>query len=324
MTVSDEPIPYVDDNDLRLALVFLLGYKEFTLASRSFMLNDHQRELADIQAGTGAYVDLPTTTRQFLEARLYLEMVERITMLVEDLAGMTSALLDLPRVLEELINAPSSEPGRVLQRLDSTAWSMLMRYRPLDEFDLAEDDLAFVQGIRDRQVARCQDITQLAIEFSDLYWPVFLKHKHGNPLIYGLRPIDIDGEPTFSINALYNRRQPRQTKGALLSQTSYEKLGVLFNALLFLLFQLVERTIDFMRQDGIGLLEGQKLLFPLTEGYLARLQRIADRTSVGARDINATMRVEIEPSAIERHRRFMSRLDEATKRWAAPADRPGL
>ena len=128
---------------------------------------------------------------------------------------------NLSKFQEYLIHSP--KPKIILSSLDDESWNRILHYAELKNLPISDKDEQFLKNIRNRSCKHLQTIVKFCIDFLNLHKIFFNKFKHGNFIIYGLEKVEINGEPSFLIPAIYNRRQTDKVKPIIVNRTIYEK-----------------------------------------------------------------------------------------------------
>jgi len=229
-------------------LAILKNLLKLGVVSRTFMLKEHDLILKDIVNGIGKYSDYSTEQREWLESLIYIQLLERIFFLIEDFTKVINGLNgDLCEFLENLIDSPN--PEKILRSLDYEKWNRILRYAELENLPISDKDKQFLSDIRNKSCKHLLAIVKFCLDFLNLHKIFFNKFKHGNSIIYGFKKIKINGETSFLIPAIYNRRTPEKTKPIIINRKIYEKWKTFHDSIVILISDLIERTIAYIERD---------------------------------------------------------------------------
>jgi len=238
----------LEEMGLMPTVAILKNLFQLGVLSRTFMLKEHDLMLKDLTLGVGKYSKYSIQQREWLESLVYIELLERICFLIEDFAKVINGLnSDLRKFQENLIHSP--KPDTILSRLNYESWNKILHYAELKSLPISERDKQFLKDIRNRSCKQLQTIVEFCSDFFKLHKIFFNKFKHGNSIIYGFKKVEINGEPSFLIPAVYNRRQPDKVKPIIVNRTIYEKWKTFNDAIVILIRDLIERTIAFIERD---------------------------------------------------------------------------
>jgi hypothetical protein len=258
------------------------------------MLVEHKKVLERVLKREGHFAEYPVKALDFLECRIYVEMLERLFLSIEDFTSVVFALLgDFDSFPKRIIHP--EKPAKVLKSISADVWHRLLRYEDLARYELTGDEKVFIEGQRRKNVQHLQGITAALLKFVELNDQVFLKHKHGNLLRYGVSPIDVNGERMFFIPAFFRPQKPDNVAGVFVSARYYDIWGQMFDAVNLMTKDIVERSLIFIEQNQVGFIEHKPVHHELTDQEIDRLRNIIKRADVYPRvDINVVVKSEVK------------------------------
>ena len=301
-------LPFLDEAVSLHTLVMLKQYHQWGLDARTFMLRQHSKVLDDIKAGRGHYANYSEDHRRFVQVCIYVELLNRVCLLLEDFSDLCYALSgDLKEFPRRVFSQPN--PVKILRGLDHEAWHLLLRYSDVESLGLSEDEENLIYEIRTRNITHIQKLVDLFADFLDYHWLFYTKHKHGNTLIYGLDVGDLGGEPTLFIPALYNQKKPDYTTGVLVNESTYIKWQNLHDAVLTLSKDLVERTLLFIERNGVPIVE-HVAYCPIDEKEKTRLNQIVEKCDKQVERIETTVKMNwsVPQLAVGKHNKLYAYL----------------
>ncbi len=238
----------LEEMGLMPTVAILKNLFQLGVFSRTFMLKEHDSMLKNLTRGVGRYSKYSIQQREWLESLVYIELLERICFLIEDLAKVINGLNgDLSKFQENLLHSPN--PETILSRLNYDSWNKILHYSELKSLPISKQDKQFLKDIRNRSCKQLQAIVEFCLDFFKLHKIFFNKFKHGNSILYGFKKVEINGEPSFLIPAVYNRCTPDKVKPIIVNKTIYEKWKTFNDAIVILIRDLIERTITFIERD---------------------------------------------------------------------------
>ena len=295
-----------------LTLVMLMAYREFGVISRAFMLEEHGKILEGIRSRSEPFRNSSEKELVFAEGRIYVELVERVCQLIEDFStlcyALWNALSDFP--LNILTRAKPS-PGTLLQDLTGQAhWFTLLRYPDLDTLQLSTEDKEFLRQHYERNVRILQNLAKVLEGFRKLHWRFYTKHKHANPLIYGVKKIEVEGEPTICIPAIEDEKHLETVKGIVLNYSLYKKQRRIANTLISLMKDLLDRAILFIELDGKPIIESVSY-YKMSTVAGQRLQSLIEKHNRNIRrtPIKVTLKVDVPHEVLQQFVEFYDNLD---------------
>jgi len=294
---------------LQPTLAFLKSYQELGSLVRTYMLKEHDAMFQKLRAGVDHFASYSQQQKDHVEVLIYIELLERLCLIIEDLAKPLYALSsNLETFLESILT--SKNPQNILNELDNEKWNTILRYTNIDSLPISGDDKLFLNGIRRRNIERLSTIIGLCIDFLELQWPFFIRHKHGNTILYGLGSADINGVRSFMVPAVFNRKHPDKMKGVFVNESIYQKWQVFLNGLIQMAQWLVERTIVFIETEGKGFAE-YDTYFPLQQEEKIRLENILKICNADKKRANVilTVQASIEPQLVQKFNDFYKKFD---------------
>jgi hypothetical protein len=275
------------------------------------MLRQHASMLDSLRAGADQFASYTQQEKDFTEVLVYAELLERICLSIEDLAKLLHALqLDLPSFLESILT--NKNPQNILTGLDQAKWHTILRYAAIDDLPISAGDKLFLGDIRRKNIERLDTVIELSLDFLQLHWPFFLRHKHGNTILYGLGSAQINGERSFMLPAVFNRNHPDKMKGILVSESIYKRWQVYLNSLIQFSQRLVDRTIVFIETDGKPFAE-YEVYYPLQGSERQQMEQILGTCNANVRRTNVNVNIEatLEPQLLRKFSDFYAKFDHS-------------
>ena len=307
-----DDLPFVQDAVSENTLLMLKNYQQRGFDARTFMLREHSKMLAGVKAGQGQYADYTPSQRHFVESCIYVELLNRLCLLLEDFADLCYALSgDLREFPKKIFS--QKNPRTILREFSHEQWFSILRYAEITSLDISEEDKTFLRNIRGRNVEHLQMLVDLFVDFLDYHWLFYTKHKHGNPLIYGIEPVEINGEPTLFIPATYNQKNPRSVTGVFVSNSTYLKWQRLLDVIVTLSKEFVDRTLLFIERNGVPIVE-HIVYAKITELEIERLRKISEKCNENIEriQISIELRTNVHPKEIERHNDLYAKFDDVS------------
>jgi len=126
------------------------------------------------------------------EGRIYVELVERICQLIEDFStlcyAMWNDLSDFPR---NILTKDKPSVKQLLKELThQDRWFILLRYPDSNTLQVPATDKDFLNKHYERNIRVLQNFVLILERFRKLHWRFYTRHKHANPLVYGIRNIN--------------------------------------------------------------------------------------------------------------------------------------
>lgn len=282
----------IEEKGLIPTIAILKNLLQLGVLSRTFMLKEHDLMLRDLTLGVGKYSKYSIQQREWLESLIYIQLLERICFLIEDFAKVINGLNgDLGKFPENLIHNP--KPETILSSLNYESWNKILHYAELKSLPISEEDKQFLKDIRNRSCKQLQTIVKFCLDFFKLHKIFFNKFKHGNSIIYGFKKVEINGEPSFLIPAIYNRRQPNKLKPIIINRTIYEKWKTFHDAIVIIIRDLIERTIAFIERDCIPFAEYVVAYCYVNPGEKNRVNKIITKCDSNVVRINIISTIEL-------------------------------
>jgi len=291
-------------------LGMLMAYREYGVLSRTFMLEEHSKMLEEIRSHSGTFSKFSESELAFAEGRVYVELVERVCQLIEDFSTLCYALWnDLSDFPKNILQSPSSE--KLLKELaGQERWFILLRYPVLDTLQFSAEDKEFLRQHYERNIRVLLNFTKVLEDFIKLHGIFYTKHKHGNPLVYGIRKIEFGGEPTIIIPAFYDSKQPEILTGIPIAYSWYKKQRKIVNTVINLMNDLLDRAVLFIESDGKPIIEHISR-YKMNDDATQRLQSLNKEYSknVKCTPIEVTMKIVVPGKVLRRFSQFYDNLD---------------
>ena len=273
-------------------LTMLMSYRRHNIATRTFMLREHANMMEDVRSQSGRFQEYAPEDVHYVEALVYIELIERLCLLIEDFAklchGLRGNLVDFPRRV-----ASEGDPRRLLRGLAGPApWYHLLRYPSPENLELPLEDRLFLSRHYERNIGVIQRLVEVLRRFLDLHWLFYVKRKHANPLIFGFRKEELQGEATHLIPYVYNTKAPDTLKVVPLRHSMYRKQQTLFNATYTLLDDLLARAVTFVERNGVGILES-RAYYQMSEMEKQRMQDLVNEYDVGVQRVNLEVNMHL-------------------------------
>jgi len=293
-------------------LGMLMAYREFGVLSRTFMLEEHGKMLEDIRSRSGTFSKCSENELAFAEGRVYVELVERVCQLIEDFSTLCYALWnDLSNFPVNILTRDKPSPKKLLEELAGPArWFILLRYPDLDTLQFSAEDKEFLHQHYERNIRVLHNFARVLERFRKLHWRFYTKHKHANPLVYGIRKIEFGGEPTIIIPAFDNAKQPEILNGIVMNYTMYKKQRNIANTIINLMKGLLDRVFLFIEIDGKPIIEHVSY-YTMNKEAAQRVQHLIEEYNKNVRrtPIEVTLKGEVPGEVLRRFAQFYDNLD---------------
>lgn len=293
------------------ALCMLMAYREYGIISRAFMLEEHGKLVDKIHSRSEPFTNTPEKELTFLESRIYVEMVERVCQLIEDFATLCYALSkDLSVFPENILSQEVSIANKLNNLTNQAIWYTILRYPELDTLGFSKEDKTFLYKHYKRNIKVLCNLAKVLEKFRKLYWRFYIKHKHANPLIYGLTKVECMGEPTIAIPAMDSKKHHEKVKGVLINYSMYKKQRKIVNTLIRLMKDLLQRTIMFIERNGKPSIEVISY-YKMSTTAAQKVQSLIEEYNVNIRHnpIKFTLRTEIPGKIVRQFAEFYDTLD---------------
>lgn len=283
---------FIDEKVSAASIVFLFHYKEFGLPSRTFMLKEHDAILQKLINCEGHFATYTEDTRVFLESRFYIELLERICLLIEDFCAISEGLCDDMRNLpQSLVNHKS--PKNFLEKLDNSRWLKILKYSSLELLPLSVEEKAYLNEIRNKNLEVLNNFISLINNFLELYWVSYTKYKHGNSLIYGFYHNNIGGEKFLVIPVAFNHKNISESKAIIANPKIYLLWQQIFNTLYMITGDVIQQNIDYAETGGHPSLE-QIIYFQTSDEERNSLTQIVNKCNSNLKRTNVVANVEVK------------------------------
>ncbi|MFC2049796.1 hypothetical protein ACFLTN_01295 [Chloroflexota bacterium] len=293
------------------ALCMLMAYREYGIISRAFMLEEHGKIIDKIRSRSEPFTNTPEKELLFWESRIYVEMVERVCQLIEDFATLCYALSkDLSALPQNILSQKVLVSNQLNDLTNCAPWYTILRYPDLDTLGFSKEDKAFLQEHYKRNIRILCNFVKVLEGFRKLHWRFYIKHKHANPLIYGLTKVESAGEPTIAIPAVDNAKQPEKVKAILINYSMYKKQRKIANTIIMLMRDLLERTIMFIELNGKPIIESVSY-YKMSTMAAQKIQSLIEEYNVNIRrnPIQLTLKTEIPGKIVRQFTEFYDTLD---------------
>jgi len=276
------------------------------------MLDEHGKTLENIRSRAEPFGNYSEKRLVFAEGRIYVELVERLCQLIEDLSSLCYALWNpLSDFPQNILNRKKPSPGTLLNELTKPAcWFTILRYPNLDMLEMSDEDKEFLQQHYERNIHILQNLAEVLEKFRKIHWKFYTKHKHANPLTYGIKTIEFEGEQTMVIPAYYDAEHPESVKGIVINYSMYKMQRKLVNTVIQLMGDLVGRAISFIERDGKPLIEYASY-YKMGDIANQRLQALIGEYNKNVRytTIQVTLKVDVPIKVLQRFMEFYNNLD---------------
>lgn len=295
------------------SLIMLMAYREFGIISRAFMLEEHGKMLKDIWSHSGLFQNLSERELEFAEGRIYVELIERVCQLIEDFSSLSYALSrDLSDFSCNVLSRTPSVAIRLQELARREPWLTMLRYPNLETVGFSSEDTKFLKQHYEKNIHVLQKFAGILKSFKRLYWRFYTKHKHANPLIYGLKKIEVDGVPIMTIPAIDYRGQAEEIKGVVMNHSMYKHQRRIANTLIRLMKDLLNRAILFIELNGTPILE-QVSYYSMSTNDTQKLQTLIGKynkkMTMTRYPIDVTLSLDIPKEIIRRFGQFYENLD---------------
>lgn len=293
-------------------LAMLNAYREFGIISRAFMLEEHSKTLENIRSRADPFGNYSEKELAFIEGRIYVELVERVCQLIEDLSSLCYALWDrLSDFPLNVLDRNKPSPRALLNELTSPArWFTILRYPNLDTLEMSTEDKEFLRQHYERNIHILQNLAEALEKFRKIRWKFYTKHKHANPLIYGITKVVVGGEPTIAIPAYYDVKHPETVQGIVMNYSMYKMQRKIANTVVRLMRDLVERAISFIERDGKPIIESESY-YRVSTADAHRIQRLIGDYNKNIRrtPIEVKLKINVAGPVLRRFADFYDNLD---------------
>jgi hypothetical protein len=292
---------FIDEKISVASIVFLFHYKEFGLPSRTFLLKEHDAILQKLINCEGHFATYPNDTRIFLESRFYIELLERICLLIEDFCAISEGLCDDIRNLPQTL-VKHKNPQNFLEKLNNEKWLKILKYSSIDSLPLSLEEKAFLNVFRNKNLEVLNNFVSLIKNFLELYWVSYTKYKHGNSLIYGFQHNNIGGEKFLVIPVAFNHKNVSESKAIIANHKIYLLWQQIFNTLYMITGDIIQRNIDYAETGGHPSSE-QIIYFRTSDEERISLTQIINKCNSNMKrtSIVANVEVKIPLEVIQKH-----------------------
>jgi hypothetical protein len=290
-------------------VLLLKSYQQWGILSRTFMLQEHATMLADAQAGSGKYATYPDEARRSVIASVYVELFERLCLLIEDFLSLCHAAWgELTEFPIRLISQPN--PKNILREFTSDKWAILFRWCPVEQLNLSLEDQLVLSRVRAGNVQVLDKFLHVLTGFVDLYWVGWTKRKHGNTWIQTMIEVLIEGEPTLVIPVIFNTKNPTVTRTIIINNTIYTKWQSLSNELVLLSKDVVDAALALVDRAGMPLILSKTYYTVSRADWECIETIIRDQDSETIqRELNLNLETHLPQDVLEKHLAFYSQFD---------------
>ena len=272
----------VDNPDDSVWSLFMLdSYLHKSHAARYFNLEENSKRLEEILKPDGQYAGQPEAMRHFLESRIYLETFEKVCQVAEDFALVARALSKPRNEFARNIRGKAN-PLKDLPR-ETKDWYTLLNYQPMEAV-LPVELLSRIELIR---LKNAEAINQLRARLqawltSECHWQIYQSLKHGNSLLYGVKPTQMWNERTFGFATQTDLGKSGRQLLLILNRSIDLYLRTLIEEIITVCVDLVDRSLWSVK-NGFGVLEHSFLYTP-TDEERGTLSEIANGLVIQAPD----------------------------------------
>jgi len=289
----------------------LNAYKEFGVLSRTFMLEEHSKILEEIRSRGEPFRNCSENELVLAEGRIYVELVERICQLIEDFSTLCYALWnDLSHFpVNVLRKETSAVPNRLKELTGPVWWFTLLRYPDLDTLQLSIEDKEFPRQHYERNIHVLQNLAKVLERFRKLHWRFYTKHKHANPLIYGIKKVEVEGEPAIVIPAIDDEKHPERVRGIVMNYSMYKEQRKIANTVINLMKGLLDRAVLFIELDGKPIIEHVSY-YKMNDEVAQRVQRLIGEYNKNIRrnPLEVTLKIDIPHEVLRQFVEFYDNL----------------
>lgn len=293
-------------------LAMLMAYREFGVISRSFMLEEHGKVLEKIRARSGSFKSCSENELALAEGRIYVELVERICQLIEDFSTLCYALWnDLSDFPRNILRKKKPSVKQLLEELThQERWFTLLRYPDPKTLQVSAEDKDFLYKHYERNIRVLQNFASILERFRKLHWRFYTKHKHANPLVYGIGNINIGGEQAIGIPTYDNPNHPESVKGIVMKYSMYKEQRRIANTLIRTLKDLLDRTVLFIELDGQPIIEHISY-YKMDAVAVQSLKRLIEEygKAIKRTPIAVTLKIDVPSSVIREFTEFYANID---------------
>lgn len=298
----------------------LSNYLQVGVDSRAFMLAEHSKLFIDLENKTGRYKDYVDEQIGFVEGLLSVELLERLMLLIEDLAkvafGLSGDLRQFPRVV-----LTQKDPKALLRKIGEPHWRTILRYEPIENLRLPKGDADFLENVRARNIEFLMGFQSVISDFLELHWGTFVKRKHGNTTFFGFQPQSMWGERGILIPTVVDPAKPSTLKGLVVTKRVRERWGGIFASTSGLVRDIVQRNIEFMERGGKGFSE-RMTYFGMKRAEIENLTRIIANAEASNNRIviKLHMNAEVSKAVFEKEQKLFEKLDALKNVWLTAPD----
>ena len=298
---SEEIEKFIKEKISVASMVFLFHYKKYGLPSRTFMMKEHDAILQKLINCEDHFAAYPEDTRIFLESRFYIELLERVCLLIEDFCSISEGLYeDIRNLPQALVNHKS--PNNYLKKLNDSIWLKILKYSSIDMLPLSKEEKSFLNEIRNKNIVVLNKFILLIKKFLELYWISYTKYKHSNSLIYGFYHNNIGGEKFLVIPVAFNHRNISETKAIIINPKIYAIWQQIFNTLYLITEDIIQRNIDYAETGGFPIPE-KIIYFQTSDEERKILTKIIKKCNSNLKrtSIVTNVKVEIPLEVMQKH-----------------------
>lgn len=219
----------------------LMNYMHIGIISRTFMMQNHCENLADIIKKNNT--NEKSKSEEISELLTYKELFERLCLVIEDFSIIFNALsLELSDFHKNILHQPNVE--KILQKIDKASIYKVLKYDDISY--MANEDKEVIECYRNKNIKMILEINNYMQEFIKYNWLIYTKLKHGNTVIYNYEKINLDNIPTYVLPVMYNTKKPQEVRALVLNYPIYKKMLMLFNSILILTESFCETNYEYI------------------------------------------------------------------------------
>lgn len=232
-----------EPSEFQWSLAMLTSFRDDAVRVRMFMLDEHKRHLEALGLPESFSSSEGSNANFDLEARVYLELFERLCLLIEDFATLLSALQQ-PIEMFSVNVGKKVKPKHVLKSMTSASVRELMFYAPVEQ-KLPKELGEPLETIRQKNIDVIMKVASMASKWLGLqsHWQMYNNLKHGNALVHSIVPINVWNERTYGYFGRTNLGAKGRNPVMYLNKTMYCFMRKLFEAIATCIVDLSDRCL---------------------------------------------------------------------------------